>query len=154
MWIRLSIFTQLSIIQYIWGSVFFSLPIPLVMIERIYTLSYYHHQIGSMNYYPLFRARSWNNGTRCMYIYILRIQITSFISGIQFCASLNIILGTPPAFSVRRICLELIEITTYVISGGSSQNISIPFSAIHCFHASDSFWIGVNAGNNENDSKW
>ena len=23
------------------------------MIERIYALSYYHHQIGSMNYYPL-----------------------------------------------------------------------------------------------------
>ena len=41
------------------------------MIERIYTLSYYHHQIGSMNYYPLFRVRSWNNGVRCMSIYIL-----------------------------------------------------------------------------------
>ena len=25
---------------------------------NIYTLSYYHHQIGSMNYYPLFRVRS------------------------------------------------------------------------------------------------
>ena len=31
--------------------------------ENIYTLSYYHHQIGSMNYYPLFRVRSWNNET-------------------------------------------------------------------------------------------
>ena len=39
--------------------------------ENIYTLSYYHHQIGSMNYYPLFRARPWNNGVRCMYFYIL-----------------------------------------------------------------------------------
>ena len=29
--------------------------------EHIYTLSYYHHQIGSMNFYPLFRVRSWNN---------------------------------------------------------------------------------------------
>ena len=39
---------------------------------REYTyLSYYHHQIGSMNYYPLFRARSWNNGMRCMSFYIL-----------------------------------------------------------------------------------
>ena len=37
----------------------------------IYTLSYYHHQIGSMNYYPLFRVRSWNNGMRCMAFYIL-----------------------------------------------------------------------------------
>ena len=26
--------------------------------ENIYTLSYYHHQIGSVNYYPLFRVRS------------------------------------------------------------------------------------------------
>ena len=38
----------------------FSLPFSLVMIERIYiyTLSYYHHQIGSMNNYPLFRVSS------------------------------------------------------------------------------------------------
>ena len=39
--------------------------------EHIYTLSYYHPQIGSMNYYPLFRVRSWNNGVRCMSFYIL-----------------------------------------------------------------------------------
>ena len=39
--------------------------------ENIYNLSYYHHQIGSMNYYPLFRVRSWNNGVRCMSFYIL-----------------------------------------------------------------------------------
>ena len=39
--------------------------------ENIYTLSYYHHQIGSMNYYPLFRNRSRNNGMRCMCFYIL-----------------------------------------------------------------------------------
>ena len=69
-WVRLSIFSQLSIIQYM-GLCVFSLPISLVMIEMIYTLSYYHHQIGSMNYYPLFRARSWNNGMRCMSIFLL-----------------------------------------------------------------------------------
>ena len=49
----------------------FSLPISLVMIEIIYTLSYHHYQIGSMNYHPLFRVRSWNNGMRCMSLYIL-----------------------------------------------------------------------------------
>ena len=49
----------------------FSLPISLVMIERIHTLSYYHHQIGSMNYHPLFSVRSGNNGMRCMSLYIL-----------------------------------------------------------------------------------
>ena len=69
-WVRLSIFSQLSIIQYM-GLRVFSLPISLVMIERMYTLSYYHHQIGSMNYYPLFRVRSWNNSMRCMSLYIL-----------------------------------------------------------------------------------
>ena len=41
--------------------------------ENIYTLSYYHHQIGNMNYYPFFRVRSWNNGMRCMSFYILQI---------------------------------------------------------------------------------
>ena len=38
--------------------------------DNIYTLSY-HHQIGSMKYYPLFRVRSWNNGVRCMSFCIL-----------------------------------------------------------------------------------
>ena len=36
-WVRLSIFSQLSIIQYV-GLCVFSLPIPFVMIERIYIL--------------------------------------------------------------------------------------------------------------------
>ena len=46
-------------------------PFPCDDWENIYTLSYYHHQIGSMNYYPLFRVRSWNNGVRCMSFCIL-----------------------------------------------------------------------------------
>ena len=49
-WVRLSIFSQISFIQYM-GLYVFSLPISLVIIERIYTLSYYHRQIGCMNYY-------------------------------------------------------------------------------------------------------
>ena len=36
-----------------------------------------HHQFGSMNYYPLFRVRSWNNGMRCMSLYIL-IKMVKF----------------------------------------------------------------------------
>ena len=71
-WVRLSIFAQLSIIQSITqyaGLCDFSLATDNW--ENIYTLSYYRHQIGSMNYYPLFRVRSWNNGVRCMYFYIL-----------------------------------------------------------------------------------
>ena len=72
-WLRLSIFSQLSIIQYM-GLWVFCLPMSLVIIERIYTLYYYHHQIRSMNYYPLFRVRSWNNGMHCMSLYILMVQ--------------------------------------------------------------------------------
>ena len=46
-------------------------PFPLWWLrEYIYTLCYYHHQIGSMNYYPSFRVRSWNGGMRCMSLYI------------------------------------------------------------------------------------
>ena len=56
-WVRLSTFSQLSMIQYMWLCVF-GLPIYPMMIARIYTLSYYHHQIGSMIYYPLFRVRN------------------------------------------------------------------------------------------------
>ena len=42
--------------------------------ENIY-LSYYHHKIGSMNYYPLFKVRSWNNGVHRMSLYILIEQL-------------------------------------------------------------------------------
>ena len=39
--------------------------------ENICTLSYYHHQIGSMTHLPLFRVRSRNNGICCMSFNIL-----------------------------------------------------------------------------------
>ena len=51
----------------------------IVMIEIIYIVSYYHHQIGSMIYYPLFRVRSWNNGMRCMFLYILMVSLLTHI---------------------------------------------------------------------------
>ena len=76
-WVRLSIFSQLSILQYM-GLCVFSLRISFVMIERIYTLCCYHHSIGSMTYYPLFRARSWNNGVRCMSLYIVLTWLVKF----------------------------------------------------------------------------
>ena len=73
-WVRLSIFSQASIIQYVGLCFFFQFAHFLCDgWENIHTLSYYHHQIGSMNYYPLFRVRSWNNGMRCMSFYILII---------------------------------------------------------------------------------
>ena len=62
-----------SVIHYtIYGAVCFQLThIPHDDWENVYTLSYYHHQIGSMHYYPLFRVRSWDNGMRCMSLFIL-----------------------------------------------------------------------------------
>ena len=73
-WVRLSIFSQLSIIQY--GGLCFFFQFTHFLRddwENIYTLSYHHHQIRSTNYYPLFRVRLSNNGTRCMSFYILII---------------------------------------------------------------------------------
>ena len=70
------------------GLCVFILPTPPVMIVNIYTLSYYHHQIRSMNYYPLFRVRSWNNGVRCMSFYILFLSMRIPIDvEIRFCLS-------------------------------------------------------------------
>ena len=46
--LRLRLFSQLSFIQYM-GLCAFSLPNSPVMIVRMCTLSYYHHQIRSMN---------------------------------------------------------------------------------------------------------
>ena len=54
----------------------FSLPISRVMIERIYTLSYYHHhQIGSVNYYPLFRLGHETMGCAVKCARKLRISV-------------------------------------------------------------------------------
>ena len=64
----------LSVIHYtICGAVCFQFThFPCDDRQNIYTLSYYHRQIGSMNYYPLFRIRLWNNGVRCMSIFLWR----------------------------------------------------------------------------------
>ena len=69
--VRLSIFSP--VIHYtIYGAVCFQFTnFSYDDWDNRYTLSYYHHQMGSMNYYPLFRVRSWNNCVRCMSFYIL-----------------------------------------------------------------------------------
>ena len=63
----------LSVIHYtICGAICFQFThFPCDDWENINILSNYHHQIGSMNYYPLFRIRPWNNCARCMSFYIL-----------------------------------------------------------------------------------
>ena len=59
--------------------------------ENIYTLSYYHHQIGRMYYYPWFRVRSWNNGVRCMSFYILMGPVSRIILLLMLCDFTRII---------------------------------------------------------------
>ena len=71
-WVRLSIFSLLSIIQYV-GLYVFRLPISLVMIEIIYILCLIiiiKSEVWTI-YYPLFRVRSLSNGVRSMSFYIL-----------------------------------------------------------------------------------
>ena len=43
--------------------------------EIMCTLSYWHHQIGSVIHLPLLMGRSWNNGMRCMSFYIFMITL-------------------------------------------------------------------------------
>ena len=81
-WVRLSIFTYSYPSFNIWGCMFSVYPIPSWWLWEYIALSYHyhhHHQIGSMNYYyyPLFRVMSWNNGMRCMSLYILMIRQNS-----------------------------------------------------------------------------
>ena len=74
LWVRLSIFPHLSNIQYVGLCFLWFTQFLCDDWENIYALSYYHHQIGSMNYNSLFSVRSWNNGMRCMSFYFLSIR--------------------------------------------------------------------------------
>ena len=68
------------------------------MIERIYILSY-HHQIGSMNYYPLFRVRSWKNGVCYMSFDILNVLVVLVTS--LFVPDCLYILPSDPSFCYK-----------------------------------------------------
>ena len=68
--LRLSQFSHLTFMQYM------GLCIQLTHLsyddcENTCTLSYYHHQIGSMTHLLLLRVRSWNNGIHCISFYVL-----------------------------------------------------------------------------------
>ena len=92
-----------------WGCVFSIYPFPLWWLRKyIYTLSYYHHQIGSMNYYPLFKVRSWNNGMRCMPFYIL-IFLTRYF---RFC-----VIFAPSVKSILFLLAQMSKQTTGSIYG-------------------------------------
>ena len=48
--------------------------------ENIYTLSYYHFQIGSMNYYPLFKVNSCNNCIAVCFSIFYKWNYKGFVS--------------------------------------------------------------------------
>ena len=81
-------------------------PIPSWWLREYIALSYYHHQIGSMNYYLLFRVRSWNNGMRCISLYIL---LKENKSKTLFCKHTCI---SPTTF-IHAFCLHLFSICIY-----------------------------------------
>ena len=107
------------------GLCVFSLPISLVMIERIYTLSYYHHQIRRMNYHPLFRVRSWNNDMLCMSLYILwkgfhvyENHMFSFLEFLEWCFHHKTnFLGLMCAATIHRKCIYQKQCATTIYLG-------------------------------------
>ena len=90
LWVGLSIFSQLSIIQYV-GLCGFISTISLMVIERIYIHFYCHNQIGSINYYQFFRIRSWKNDMRGMSCYILMLMVFELIFSAGICLYFDLI---------------------------------------------------------------
>ena len=108
--------------------------------EDIY-LFYYHHQIESMNYYPLFRVRSWNNGLRCMspYILILNICIQS--------AKLCNITERPVNYGIK----PTTQIHTSLNMTASEINLQLHKTGLNCSLSITICWFIVlknSSGNN------
>ena len=72
--------------------------------ENIYTLFYYHHQIGSMKYmyYPMFRVRSQNNGICFMSSYIL--------IGLLFIEGVSTTHSEDSTHSTCMLCLKVLSL--------------------------------------------
>ena len=50
--------------------------------ENMCTLHYYHHQIGSMAHFPLFRVRSWSNVLHLyVFLYFFDIHVNHYFEG-------------------------------------------------------------------------
>ena len=128
-WVRLNIISQLSVIQYMELCVL-SLPISLVMIERIYTVSYCHHQIGSMNYSPLFRVRSWT--IVCAVSLSIFLHTVSRTHCAEYCLKTlrDFIINQP--FEGFKACINVIE---YVIFGSSTGLSPVWHQAINWINA-------------------
>ena len=93
----------------IWDCMFSVCPIPSWWLREYIALSYYHHQIGGMNYYPLFRVMSWNNGMRCMSLYILFNMLTKLSAG-----EMHICPISSPSLSLLYILSGMI-VSVYII---------------------------------------
>ena len=67
-----------------------------------FQFTYCHHQIGSMNYYPLFRVRSWNNAvyTVCISVFLCKqnAALTKHLPFTVFIMYESSDPGTGPAF--------------------------------------------------------
>ena len=112
LYILSSVGVRLNIFSYplfnLWGCMFTVYPTPSWYMREYIALSYYHHQIGNMNYCPLFRVRSWNNGMRCMSLYILMTYIYSLFLLYFHVQNINLVqLGTRHPFSSLDIALTL-----------------------------------------------
>ena len=88
--------------------------------ENTCTLSYNHHQIGSMTHLPLFGGRSWNNGMRGMSFYILMIDLP------PSCAS--------PAMKLDPNLLNTAPPDVLVPNGAWPSTGTIMNSSVFCFY--------------------
>ena len=83
------------------------------------TLSYYHHQIVSIIYLPLFMVRSWKNGLRCVSLYILMLMSFTEVTR-------NISLFSPHLFvTVSYIFQEINDIVW------NKWNSPLPWASVH-----------------------
>ena len=89
-----------------------------------------------MNYYPLLRVRSWNNGTRCMYFYILIIK-TWWISWRMVSLKIVVCLWV--------ICDEALPFNQYQLAGNRQPAVQKQCSNMSMVNGKDCCIPIVNA---------
>ena len=98
--------------------------------ENIYTLSYYHHEIGSMNYYPLFRVRSWNNDMRCMSSFVL-VSVNAYVC-VRLCLQAYVHISIKCMH--QPVCIYLCRCaSTWIHIAGTSAWVSSLLSSVNLF---------------------
>ena len=92
--LRLSEFSHLSW-KVVYGCVCFQLTyFSCDNCENIYTLSYYHYQIGNINNQLLFKVRSWNIGICCMHCYALVANFITYKKSVEIISKKNMCIVT------------------------------------------------------------